>query len=74
MQLKLIYDRVDVRISVSYIHSCFIYLESHTSVRSDGGGGEGWGGRIPRTVPLDLPLELTEEYIIKAVFICVQEH
>ena len=38
------------------------------------GGGGGWGGRIPRTVPLDLPLELTEEYIIKAVFICVQEH
>ena len=37
--------------------------------------GEGGGGsRIPRTVPLDLPLELTEEYIIKAVFICVQEH
>ena len=75
MQLKLIYDRVDVRISVSYIHTCFIYLESHTSVRSDGGGGGGGGGgRIPRTVPLDLPLELTEEYIIKAVFICVQEH
>lgn len=31
-------------------------------------------GRISRTVPLDLPLELTEEYIIKAVFIYVQEH
>ena len=65
-----IYDRVDVRISVSYIHTCFIYLESHESVRSDGGGGS----RIPVPVPLDLPLELTEEYIIKAVFICVPEH
>ena len=45
MQLKLIYiyDRVDVRISVSYIHTCFIYLESHESVRSDGGGGGGGG-------------------------------
>ena len=37
--------------------------------------GEGGGcGRISRTVPLDLPLELTEEYIIKAVFIYVQGH
>ena len=74
MQLKLIYNRVDVRISVSYVHTCFIYFESHTSVRSDGGGGGGWGSRIPVPVPLDLPLELTEEYIIKAVFSCVQEH
>ena len=41
MQWKLIYDRVDVRISVSYLHTCFIYSESHTSVRSDGGGGGG---------------------------------
>ena len=49
----------------------------HANTRFGGGGG---GGPAPRTPPAppdrpqDLPLELTEVYIIKAVFICVPEH
>ena len=40
----------------------------------EGGGGGGGGGRLPRAVPLDLSLELTDLHIIKAVFIRVPEH
>ena len=38
------------------------------------GGGGGGGGSGPPDRPQDLPLELTEVYIIKAVFVCVPEH
>ena len=38
------------------------------------GGGGGGRGPGPPDRPQDLPLELTEVYIIKAVFICVPEH
>ena len=41
----------------------------HANTRLGGGGGSG-----PPDRPQDLPLELTEVYIIKAVFICVPEH
>ena len=42
----------------------------HANTRLGGGGG----GSGPPDRPQDLPLELTEVYIIKAVFICVPEH
>ena len=46
----------------------------------EGGGGGGAGPPPPPPPPRppdrpqDLPLELTEVYIIKAVFVCVPEH
>ena len=40
----------------------------------EGVGGGGGGGSGPPDRPQDLPLELTEVYIIKAVFVCVPEH
>ena len=44
----------------------------HANTRLGGGGGVRTPG--PPDRPQDLPLELTEVYIIKAVFICVPEH